>query len=482
MHARSSSAHSAYTPPVRIPNSTAALALSDAKQLARRIFLRTLEAVDPCTAVERCLSLSSHALCCSGRDYDLRQFPDLRILAIGKAAHGMLDGLAAILPRETKLRGVVSAPTAPPAGLEVPGVPHPRGERAGFSDFQYFLGGHPEPNEHSLLAGQAALELLRGCNRQTLVIILLSGGGSALMDSPLLNTLSLAEIRQLFRALVTCGAGIHEINTVRKHLSAVKGGRLAQAAHPAMVLTLAISDVPVGKETALASGPTLPDPTTTADALSVISKYNLAPRLPAPLLAWIESGQMPETPKSSDPAFANVQFELIAGMHELFHAAHRIAEAEDCLAFCDNSTDDWPVEQAAGSLLAQLADLAGANPHQPVALISDGEIKSPVTGDGLGGRNSAFVLNCVEKIAGKNIVALSAGTDGMDGNSPAAGAVADGHTLARARQFGLEPEDFFQRSDSFRFFDALGDTIVTGPTGNNLRDLRLLIALPSAQK
>jgi len=465
MPARSSSSSSAYTPPVPIPNLVTGS--SDAKQLARRIFLHTLEAVDPCAAVERCLLRFSNTLCCSGRDYDLSRFPDLRVLAVGKAAHSMLSGLAAILPHETKLRGVVSAPAPPPA-------PRP--------GFQYFLSGHPEPNAHSLLAGYAALHLLRGCTPQTLVIVLLSGGGSALMESPLLGTLSLAEIRQLNRALVTCGAAIHEINTVRKHLSAVKGGRLAQAAHPATVLTLAISDVPVGRETALASGPTLPDPTTCADARSVIARYNLAPRLPAPLLAWIESGQMPETPKSSDPVFSNVQFELIAGMHELFHAAHRIAEAEDCLAFCDNSTDDWPVEQAADSLLAQLADLAGANPHQPVTLISDGEIRSPVTGDGLGGRNSAFVLNCVPKIAGRNIAILSAGTDGMDGNSSAAGAVADGQTLARARQFGLDPRDFFQRSDSFRFFDALGDTVVTGPTGNNLRDLRLLIAFPAAQK
>jgi glycerate 2-kinase len=466
---------------VPIPNPTTVPTPSDAKPLARRIFLRTLEAVDPCAAVQRCLFRSGNTLCCSGRNYDLSRFPDLRVLAVGKAAHGMLAGLTAILPHETKLRGVVSAPTPSPAARVVSGVPHPRAEREGLSGFQYFISGHPEPNEHSLLAGQAALQLLHGCTSQTLVIVLLSGGGSALMESPLLSTLSLGEVRQLNRALVTCGAGIHEINTVRKHLSAVKGGRLAQAAYPATILTLAISDVPVGKETALASGPTLPDPTTCADALSVISKYNLAPRLPAQLLAWIE-GKMPETPKSSDPAFANVQFELIAGMHELFHAAHRIAEAEDCLAFCDNSTDDWPADQAADALLAQLADLARGNPRQPVALISDGEIKSPVTGDGLGGRNSAFVLNCVEKIAGKNLVVLSAGTDGMDGNSSAAGAVADGQTLARARNLGLDPKEFFQRSDSFRFFDALGDTIVTGPTGNNLRDLRLLIAFPTAQK
>lgn len=478
MLARFSSSASAYTPPVPIPNPPTAHVSSDAKQLARRIFLRTLEAVDPCAAVERCLSRSGHTLCCSGRNYDLRQFPDLRVVAAGKAAHGMLAGLIAILPEETKLRGVVSAPTAAPAV-----VAHPFRLRASSSsELHYFPSGHPEPNGPSLLAGQAALELLRGSTRQTLAIVLLSGGGSALMESPLLSTLSLAEVRQLNRALVTCGAGIHEINTVRKHFSAVKGGRLAQAAHPASVLTLAISDVPVGKETALASGPTLPDPTTCADALSVIAKYNLVPRLPASLLAWIESGQMPETPKSSDPAFVNVQFELIAGMHELFHAAHRIAESEDCLAFCDNSTDDWPVDQAADSLLAQTADLARGNPRQPVALISDGEIKSPVTGDGLGGRNSAFVLNCVEKIAGKSIVVLSGGTDGMDGNSSAAGAIADGQTLARAQHFGLDPQDFFERSDSFRFFDALGDSMVTGPTGNNLRDLRLLIALPTAQK
>ena len=451
-----------------MPNWNAA----DAKLLARRIFLRTLDSVDPCAAVERCLSRSANSLCCSDHVYDLNLFPDIRVLAVGKAAHGMLAGLAAILPHHAKLRGVVSAPT-PPAGS---------GIARSLSNFQYLVSGHPEPNEDSLRAGQAALHLVGDCTPQTLLIVLLSGGGSALMESPLLAPLSLADVRQLNRALVTCGAGIHEINTVRKHLSAVKGGRLAQVAYPATILTLAISDVPVGKETALASGPTLPDPTTCADALGVIAKYNLAAGLPSALRAWIESGQMPETPKPGEPAFHKVQFELISGMHELFHAAHRIAESEDCLAFCDNSTDDWPVDKAADSLLAQLEELRRANPGHPVALIADGELSSAVTGDGLGGRNSAFVLNCVEKIAGKPIVVLSAGTDGIDGNSPAAGAIADGHTLSRAQSAGLDPKDFFQRSDSFRFFDQLGDAVVTGPTGNNLRDFRLLLAFPTPLK
>jgi len=451
----------------------------DRKHLARNIFLRTLEAVDPCLAIERCLSLSGHSLCCSGRAYDLRQFADLRVLAVGKAAHRMLAGLAAVLPHETRLRGVVSAPTpAAPSG-----APHPRDSRTDFSaSVQYFVGGHPEPNEHSLLAGRAALELARDSTSQTLLIVLLSGGGSALMESPLLTSLSLPEIQQLNRALVTCGASIHEINTVRKHISAIKGGRLAQAAYPATVVTLAISDVPVGRESALASGPTLPDPTTCADALNVLSKYNLRARLPEALRFWIDSGAMPETPKPSDPAFARNQFELVLGMHELFHAAHRFVEAEHCIACCDNSTDDWTVERAADSLLAQLKQLQASNPGQPVALIADGELSSAVTGDGLGGRNSAFVLACLEKIAGKPIVVLSAGTDGIDGNSPAAGAVADGETLTRARQAGLDPKVFFQRSDSFRFFEALGDAILTGPTGNNLRDLRLLLSFPQGTK
>jgi glycerate 2-kinase len=436
----------------------------DRKHLARQIFRRTLEAVDPAVAIERSLAVSAHHLCCSDRSYDLRDFPDIRVLAVGKAAHRMLDGLLAILPRGASLRGIVSAPVAPPA-------PH--------AGFQYFSSGHPEPNEHSLLAGQAALELVRDATPQTLVIVLLSGGGSALMESPLPGSLSLEEVQQLNRALVTCGAGIQEINTVRKHISAVKGGRLALAAHPAAVITLAISDVPVGRESALASGPTLPDPTSCADVRDVIARYNLRERLPRALLSSIDSGAIEETPKASDPVFASAQFELILGMHELFHAAHRFAEAEHFIACCDNSTDDWPVQKAANALLGQLEEIQAANLNHAVALIADGELSSAVRGDGMGGRNSAFVLACVEKIAGKPIVVLSAGTDGIDGNSPAAGALADGQTLARARKASLDPDDFSQRSDSFRFFDYLGDTVMTGPTGNNLRDLRLLLSFPS---
>jgi glycerate 2-kinase len=391
----------------------------------------------------------------------LRNFEKLRVVAIGKAAHAMVDGLALVLTPFVRFEGVVSAPT--PARRPLPGV-------------KYFVAGHPMPNEESWKAAEAILALLRGCDEKTLVFFLLSGGGSALVELPLDSRLTLDDVRQLNHALVTCGAPIEEINTVRKHVSAVKGGRLAVAANHATKITLAVSDVPVGKESALASGPTLPDPTTVADAKRVLEEYSLREKLPAILRRRFDEGKIPETPKAEALAFQNAHFMLLLGMDDLFHPAHHAAEAKGFIACCDNSTDDWPVEKAAGYLLDQLEELRRTHRGQRVALIADGEVSSPVTGDGIGGRNSAFVLACVEKIAGKKIAVLSAGTDGLDGNSPGAGAVADGETLEMARAIGLDPGDAFRRSDAFGFFSRFEDVIVTGPTGNNLRDLRILIA------
>jgi len=308
--------------------------------------------------------------------------------------------------------------------------------------------------------------------------VLLSGGGSALVELPLDPAQTLEDVQQLHRALVTCGASIDEINAVRKHLSAVKGGRLSTAAPAATKITLAVSDVPAGKESALASGPTLPDPTTVADFQRILAAYHLSEKLPPALQRWFAAGNPPETPKPGDPAFENAHFSLLLGVDDLFHPAHRAAEAQGCITCCDNTTDDWPVERAAEYLLAQLEELRRTHSNQRVALIADGELSSPVTGNGLGGRNSAFVLACVEKIAGRRVAALSAGTDGMDGNSPAAGAVADGDSLTRAKALGLDPAASFRNSDAYNFFAHLDDAVLTGPTGTNLRDLRILIAEP----
>ena len=437
--------------------------MADLKQLARQIFHETLAAIDIPATLERKLRREGTRLHCNGDVFELRNFDKLRVGAIGKAAHAMVMGLASVLAPFVRFKGVVSAPTA--AAKPMPGM-------------KYFAAGHPLPDQESWRAAEEILALLRGCDEKTLVFFLLSGGGSALVELPLDRAQTLEELRQVHRALVTCGAPIEAINTVRKHVSAVKGGRLAAAANNATKITLAVSDVPGGKESALASGPTLPDPTTVADAKRVIEKYSLRDRLPVLLRRRFDEGKLPETPKADAPAFRNAHFSLLLGMDDLFHPAHRAAEAKGLIARCDNSTDDWPVEKAAQYLLEQLEELRTVHGGRRVALIADGEVSSPVTGNGIGGRNSAFVLACVEKIAGKKIAVLSAGTDGLDGNSPAAGAVADGETLDRARAAGLHPGDAFRRSDAFAFFSRLEDALVTGPTGNNLRDLRILIAEP----
>jgi hydroxypyruvate reductase len=201
-------------------------------------------------------------------------------------------------------------------------------------------------------------------------------------------------------------------------------------------------------------------------------------QFPESLRRCVEEGKISETPKEEDPAFANAHFVLLLGMDDLFHPAHFYSEAKGFFTCCDNTTDDWAVERAAEYLLAQLGALQAANPSRRVALIADGEVSSPVTGGGIGGRNSAFVLACVQNIVGRRVAVLSAGTDGIDGNSPAAGAVADGETLGRAMAAGLDSEEAFRRSDAFSFFKRLDDAVITGPTGNNLRDLRILLSEP----
>jgi hydroxypyruvate reductase len=435
--------------------------MAELKQLARKVFHETLAAIDIPEAMQRKLQRHGTRVECGEKSFDLSDFERLRVVAIGKAAHAMVEGLAKVLAPFVRFEGVVAAPT----------VPHRQ-----VTGLKYFVAGHPLPNQESWNAAEAVLALLKKCDEKTLIFFLLSGGGSALVEMPLDERQTLQDVQQLHQALVTCGAPIDEMNTVRKHLSAVKGGRLTVAAGKAAKITLGVSDVPVGKESALASGPTLPDPTTVAEANRIITQYRLAEKLPAALRHWLEHGRMPETPKANHAAFQNAHFFLLLGMDDLFHPAHHAAEAEGFMACCDNATDDWPVEKAAEYLVGQLEELRKIHSGQRVALIADGEVSSPVTGNGVGGRNSAFVLACVEKIAGEKMAVLSAGTDGIDGNSPAAGAVADGHTLERARQMRLDPSEAFRRSDAYTFFSKLDDAIVAGPTGNNLRDLRILLA------
>lgn len=431
------------------------------KQTALRVFRETLAAINIQAALERKLDCDGKFIRVEGKTVELADFSEFVAIAIGKAAFLMAEALVNVLPSDCSLEGVMVAPAAPGRTLQ---------------GWKTFIGGHPIPTEASFIAGRAILERLARCDERTLIFFLVSGGGSALVEQALDPSVSHHDFQKVNQALVTCGAPIEEINVVRKHLSATKGGRLAAAAPRSMKITLGVSDVPQGYESALASGPTLPDPTTVVDAQQIVARYDLLPALPPSVREIFEKQRLRETPKESDPEFARAHFSLLLGAHDLLHAAHHALESEGIYCIADNTTDNWPLEKAANHLLALLQSTKSNDPKQRCAIVASGEVSSPVTGDGIGGRNSAFVLACVPKIAGKKITVLSAGTDGIDGNSPAAGAVADGETLARARAKGLDPADLQKRSDAFNFFLTLDDAIITGPTGNNLRDLRILIA------
>jgi glycerate 2-kinase len=432
------------------------------KKTAEHVFRHTLAAIDIPSALARRMDRRGSLISVGGSaDIDLSGFREIVAIALGKAALAMARGLHGILAPEFPPGGILVVPAAPSSLL--PG-------------WKTFVGGHPLPTAESFAAGKAILERLARCDERTLVFFLISGGGSSLVEQPLGAGVTLEDFQQLHSVLIGCGAPIEEINVVRKHLSATKGGRMAAAAPRSTKITFAISDVPEGEESALASGPTVPDPTTVDDVERIVRKYGLLPKLPASLRGMIERWTFGETPKDGDAVFARARFEILLAERELLHAAHHCCEAEGFTCLVDTETDNWPLEKAAEHLLAQLEILKKENPRRRVAIFAGGEVSSPVTGDGIGGRNSAFVLACVPKIAGKRIAVLSAGTDGVDGNSPAAGAVADGETLARARAMGLDAGEYLRRCDAHGFFARIDDAIVTGPTGNNLRDLRILLA------
>jgi hydroxypyruvate reductase len=355
-----------------------------------------------------------------------------------------------------RFEGIVVSSVAPPAQA--------RG-------FRYFLGGHPVPNAESVRAAEAMLKSLRGLEESALAIFLLSGGGSAMAERPLDDEISLDDLIATYRSLVHGGAPIREINAIRKHLSAIKGGRLARAAYPAKQASIMVSDVPDGTPDALASGPTMPDSTTAEDCYRIANEYGLLEQFPPLVRELFERRALEETPKADDAEFVGARWRTVLSNRSVIEAASAAAVEAGFRVEVDNSCDDWDYARAAQYLLQRARELR--KDGRQVCLVSGGEVTVTVKhGGGVGGRNQQFVLACASEIAGENITVLSAGTDGIDGNSPAAGAVGDGTSIARAA--ALDAEKHLDSFDAFPFFSSLGDAIVIGPTGNNLLDLRLL--------
>jgi glycerate 2-kinase len=389
--------------------------------------------------------------------YDLHSYSRVLVVSLGKAGHTMVEALSAQVG--SSLEGIVASSVEPASQIH---------------GFRYFHGGHPTPNAESIQAASAILRMLEAQPASALVIFLLSGGGSSIVEKPIDDEIFLDDLIATYRALVHSGAPIAEINAVRKHLSAVKGGRLAQAAYPAQQLSLLVSDVPDSTPDALASGPTMPDSTSVADCYQIAERYDLLEQLPQSTRELFERHAFDETPKSDDPAFVRARWWPVLSNQTAIEEASVAAERAGFIVHVDNACDDWDYARAADYLLQRVRELR--KQFSPVCLISGGEVTVKVTNGGVGGRNQQFDLACAEKIMGENITVLSAGTDGVDGNSPAAGAVADGTTIDRARSRGLDAQAALARFDAYPFFSALGDAVEIGPTGNNLRDLRILLA------
>lgn len=390
--------------------------------------------------------------------YDLGSFSRVTVVAIGKAAHSMTETLVSMVG--AGVGGIIACPTAPAAQV---------------FGYRYFIGGHPLPNEESLRAGDAILQMLGARPAQALVIHLISGGASAIAEKPISPDITLPDVVETYRALVHSGAPITEINAVRKHLSALKGGRMAVAAGPAHQLSVLVSDVPDGALDALASGPTMPDSSTTSDCYSIVKRHRMLRNFPPSVRRLFERQQLEETPKAGDAAFERSRYLTIMSNATAQNAAVERAVLSGFAVEVDNSCDDWDYADAADHLLSKLRRLRkGAS---RICLISGGEVTVKVANQGgVGGRNQQFALYCAEKIEGENMTVLSAGTDGIDGNSSAAGAVVDGSTMARARERGLNLKAALTEFNAFPVLKALGDSIITGPTGNNVRDLRVLLA------
>jgi hydroxypyruvate reductase len=347
------------------------------------------------------------------------------------------------------------------------------------STVQFFCGGHPLPNEASFAGARAALAMLHALgdasHEDTLCIFLLSGGTSAMMELPLDNAISLDDTVAFHRALVQCGASIVEMNCLRKHFSAVKGGRLALAAGRAQTLSLLVSDVPPAHLDALGSGPTVGDSTTVAECRDILARYKLMEKFPAPVRRFFASEDLPETPK---PGELNARICKLVDSDELAEAARSHAERLGFHAVIDNACDDWSYDAAADYLLVRLRELR--REHSRVCLISAGEVTVRVheaSANARGGRNQHFALYLATRLRVEDgpIAVLSAGSDGIDGNSDAAGATVDEHTLdgESRRESALRALDGF---DSSTWLSGVGATVVTGPTGHNLRDLRILMA------
>lgn len=442
--------------------------LRRARGILIKIVNKAIASADSSSAMRRRLRLEEECLRVGTQEFDLSEVGKIIVVGGGKASGKMAEVLEEILG-DRVTGGVVNVPEGMASEYRV-------------REIDLVEAGHPIPTEAGVRGAERMIDLVSGLGPRDLVICLLSGGGSALVTLPADGT-SLDELRETTQLLLKSGASIQEVNAVRKHLSKIKGGQLAKAAHPARVITLVISDVVGDRLDTIASGPTYPDSTTYSDALAVVEKYGLAEKAPSNILKRLKlgaEGKLPETPKPGERYFLKAFHEIIASNADAVRAAVEVGKSHGFNVSVLTTT----MQGEAREVGVHLADVAkdviekGKPVRKPALLISGGETTVTVKGEGLGGRNQELVLSAAIGISGLgNVAVASFSTDGVDGPTDAAGAIADGFTLERAEHLGLDPTAYLERNDSYSFFKELGDLLVTGPTGTNVMDVTCLILI-----
>ncbi len=446
----------------------------DATQPARlradalAIFRAGVAAADPFRALRSRLRLQGDELIAGDHRLPLSATGRVFVVGVGKAAAPMAAAVEEIVG-DRLARGIAVTKY---------------GHHQPLRNVELYEAGHPLPDAAGLAAAGAVEEMLGEATEDDLVMVLISGGGSALLPTPA-GKVTLEEKGAVTRLLQEAGADIGELNTVRKHLSRLKGGGLARLAAPARVLSLILSDVVGDPLEVIASGPTVPDPTTYAEALGVLARYHLQERTPPAILEHLrqgEAGETRETPKPGDPLFDRTINLLIGNNATAVFAAAEQAKklGYRVLVLSTTVTGETRHVAAVHAALAREIVTSGNPLAAPACLISGGETTVTLRGDGMGGRSQEFSLAAAMEIAGlPRTLLLSAGTDGTDGPTDAAGAFADGATVARAEAIGLSPARHLENNDAYPFFAALDDLLITGPTRTNVMDLRIiLVAAP----
>ena len=438
--------------------------ISGLKQMANDIFKEALTAADPIEAVHRFFRAKGGLLQIGDIDYFLNQFHSIWVIGAGKASAKMARAI------EEALGDRISG------GLVIVKYGHTEKLR----HVAVCEAGHPVPDQAGLKAAEKLIDLTTKIGKDDLVINLISGGGSALMNAPAPGV-SLEDSQVATELMLRAGMKIDEVNTVRKHISRITGGRLARSVFPATIISLILSDVISDRLEVIASGPTVPDTTTFNDAIDLLKQYQTWPQLPAAIREHLElgaQGKIEETPKPGDPAFERAQNLIIGSNLISLQAANHTALKLGLSPLLLTSTAQGEARELGkfyGAIFREM--LKSGNPARPPAcIIVGGEPTVTVRGNGKGGRCSELALAVASEIEGlEGAFFFAAGTDGTDGPTDAAGATADWTTIPRAREKKLNPADFLNRSDSYNFFQPLGDLVMTGPTGTNVMDIHLLM-------